>query len=141
MGRHLAGRVTAVLGTHTHVQTNDAALWGGTAYLTDCGMTGPHDSVIGVAHRDRAAALPDAAPAEVRDRRGRRAPRGRARRVRCGDGARDGDRDVPPEALAALAATTTIATSTRSRASTSAATLPSKSAPRTASSGRGTPRA
>jgi metallophosphoesterase (TIGR00282 family) len=48
MGRHLAGRATAVLGTHTHIQTNDAALWDGTAYLTDCGMTGPHDSVIGV---------------------------------------------------------------------------------------------
>ena len=48
MGRHLAGRATAVLGTHTHVQTNDASLWDGTAYLTDCGMTGPHDSVIGV---------------------------------------------------------------------------------------------
>ena len=48
MGRHLAGRVTAVLGTHTHVQTNDASLWDGTAYLSDCGMTGPHDSVIGV---------------------------------------------------------------------------------------------
>ena len=48
MGRHLAGRATAVLGTHTHIQTNDASLWDGTAYLTDCGMTGPHDSVIGV---------------------------------------------------------------------------------------------
>jgi hypothetical protein len=49
LGHHLAGRVTAVLGTHTHVQTNDAELLrGGTAYLTDAGMTGPHDSVIGV---------------------------------------------------------------------------------------------
>jgi metallophosphoesterase (TIGR00282 family) len=48
MGRLLAGKVTAVLGTHTHVQTNDAAVWDGTAYLTDCGMTGPHDSIIGV---------------------------------------------------------------------------------------------
>ncbi len=48
MGRHLAGRVTALLGTHTHIQTNDASLWDGTAYLTDCGMTGPHDSLIGV---------------------------------------------------------------------------------------------
>ena len=48
MGRHLAGRATAVLGTHTHIQTNDASLWDGTAYLSDCGMTGPHDSVIGV---------------------------------------------------------------------------------------------
>jgi len=40
--------VTAVLGTHTHVQTNDArVLSGGTAAVTDAGMTGPHDSVIG----------------------------------------------------------------------------------------------
>ena len=49
MGWHLAGRVSAVVGTHTHVQTNDArVLAGGTAYITDLGMTGPHDSVIGV---------------------------------------------------------------------------------------------
>jgi metallophosphoesterase (TIGR00282 family) len=45
----LDGRVTAVIGTHTHIQTNDArVLPGGTAALTDAGMTGPHDSVIGV---------------------------------------------------------------------------------------------
>ena len=45
----LDGRVTAVLGTHTHVQTSDARILpGGTAALTDVGMTGPHDSVIGV---------------------------------------------------------------------------------------------
>jgi metallophosphoesterase (TIGR00282 family) len=45
---HLDGRATAVLGTHTHVQTNDArVLKGGTAAITDAGMTGPHDSVIG----------------------------------------------------------------------------------------------
>jgi metallophosphoesterase (TIGR00282 family) len=48
LARHLDGRVTAVLGTHTHVQTNDArVLPGGTAAVTDAGMTGPHDSVIG----------------------------------------------------------------------------------------------
>ncbi len=48
MGWHLEGRVTAVIGTHTHVQTSDArVLPGGTAYITDAGMTGPHDSVIG----------------------------------------------------------------------------------------------
>jgi len=48
----LDGRVTAVLGTHTHVQTNDARILpGGTAALTDAGMTGPHDSVIGVETR------------------------------------------------------------------------------------------
>jgi metallophosphoesterase (TIGR00282 family) len=45
----LDGRVTAVLGTHTHVETSDARVSpGGTAAITDVGMTGPHDSVIGV---------------------------------------------------------------------------------------------
>jgi metallophosphoesterase (TIGR00282 family) len=49
MARWLDGRVTAVLGTHTHVQTSDARVQpGGTAAITDAGMTGPHDSVIGV---------------------------------------------------------------------------------------------
>ncbi len=49
MARWLDGRVTAVIGTHTHVQTNDARIEpGGTAAITDAGMTGPHDSVIGV---------------------------------------------------------------------------------------------
>jgi metallophosphoesterase (TIGR00282 family) len=49
LARWLSGRVTAVLGSHTHVQTNDArVLAGGTAAITDAGMTGPHDSVIGV---------------------------------------------------------------------------------------------
>jgi 2',3'-cyclic-nucleotide 2'-phosphodiesterase len=49
MARWLDGRVTAVIGTHTHVQTNDARILpGGTAAITDAGMTGPHDSVIGV---------------------------------------------------------------------------------------------
>jgi len=48
MGRYLDGRVSAVLGTHTHVGTVDAAvLPRGTAYVTDIGMTGPTDSVIG----------------------------------------------------------------------------------------------
>jgi metallophosphoesterase (TIGR00282 family) len=49
LGWHLDGRVSAVIGTHTHVQTADErVLPGGTAYITDVGMTGPHDSVIGV---------------------------------------------------------------------------------------------
>ena len=49
MARLLDGKVTAVIGTHTHVQTNDARVQpGGTAAITDAGMTGPHDSVIGV---------------------------------------------------------------------------------------------
>jgi len=55
MGWHLDGRVAAVVGTHTHVQTADArVLPGGTAYVTDVGMTGPHDSIIGM---ERAAVL------------------------------------------------------------------------------------
>lgn len=48
MGRYLDGRVSAVLGTHTHVGTIDAQVFPqGTAYVTDIGMTGPKDSVIG----------------------------------------------------------------------------------------------
>ena len=47
------GRATAVVGTHTHVQTSDeTVLPGGTAYITDVGMTGPHDSVIGAKKED-----------------------------------------------------------------------------------------
>lgn len=49
LGRYLDGRVSAVFGTHTHVQTaDDCILPGGTAYITDVGMTGPFDSVIGI---------------------------------------------------------------------------------------------
>jgi len=48
LGRYLDGRVSAVLGTHTHVGTIDAQILpGGTAYVTDIGMTGPTDSIIG----------------------------------------------------------------------------------------------
>jgi 2',3'-cyclic-nucleotide 2'-phosphodiesterase len=55
MGWHLDGRVTACLGTHTHVPTSDArVLPGGTAYISDVGMTGPRGGVIGM---DREAAL------------------------------------------------------------------------------------
>jgi metallophosphoesterase (TIGR00282 family) len=48
MGRHLDGRATAVLGTHTHVATADEQILpGGTAFQCDVGMTGPHESIIG----------------------------------------------------------------------------------------------
>ena len=48
MGRYLDGRVTAVCGTHTHVTTADErVLPGGTAYISDVGMTGPHESILG----------------------------------------------------------------------------------------------
>jgi len=49
MGWYLDGRVSAIVGTHTHIPTADTRILpGGTAYQTDCGMTGPYDSVIGV---------------------------------------------------------------------------------------------
>jgi metallophosphoesterase (TIGR00282 family) len=48
MGRYLDGQVSAVVGTHTHVQTADEQILpGGTAYLSDAGFTGPHESVLG----------------------------------------------------------------------------------------------
>jgi len=49
LGWYLDGRVSAVVGTHTHIPTADTRILpGGTAYQTDCGMTGPYESVIGV---------------------------------------------------------------------------------------------
>ncbi|MGX2943651.1 TIGR00282 family metallophosphoesterase [Enterococcus alishanensis] len=49
MGWYLDGQVSAVVGTHTHVQTNDARILPkGTAYLTDVGMTGPYDGILGM---------------------------------------------------------------------------------------------
>jgi 2',3'-cyclic-nucleotide 2'-phosphodiesterase len=49
MGWHLDGKVTLVVGTHTHVQTADERILpNGTAYMTDAGMTGPHDGIIGM---------------------------------------------------------------------------------------------
>jgi calcineurin-like phosphoesterase len=49
MGRYLDGRASVVGGTHTHVQTADEQILpGGTAYITDLGMVGPHDGVIGM---------------------------------------------------------------------------------------------
>lgn len=58
IGWHLDGRVTAVVGTHTHVPTNDArVLPGGTAYITDVGMTGPRGGVLGVRREQALEAL------------------------------------------------------------------------------------
>ena len=88
MGHYLDGRVTAVLGTHTHVQTSDArVLPGGTAYMTDVGMTGPARLGDRRAHRHHPAALHDRAAAGVRGRGRAGAPRRGAhrRRRRPGD--------------------------------------------------------
>ncbi|GGG22396.1 metallophosphoesterase [Lysinibacillus alkalisoli] len=49
MGWHLDGRASAIVGTHTHVQTADARIYpNGTAYITDVGMTGPYDEILGM---------------------------------------------------------------------------------------------
>jgi metallophosphoesterase (TIGR00282 family) len=65
MGWHLDGRVTAVIGTHTHVQTADERILpGGTAYLTDAGMTGPHDSIIGMEKEPSLARFLNGMPAK-----------------------------------------------------------------------------
>jgi metallophosphoesterase (TIGR00282 family) len=64
MGWYLDGRVAAVVGTHTHVPTADErVLPGGTAYITDLGMTGPYDSVIGVDRKVIVSRFLDGLPA------------------------------------------------------------------------------
>lgn len=64
MGWFLDGKVSAVVGTHTHVPTADfRVLPGGTAYITDVGMTGPHDSVIGMEKQGVLQRFLDALPA------------------------------------------------------------------------------
>ena len=66
MGYHLDGRVSAVLGTHTHVATADnRVLPGGTAYITDVGMTGPHDSVIGMEKKPIVQRFLDSMPTKM----------------------------------------------------------------------------
>jgi metallophosphoesterase (TIGR00282 family) len=71
MGWYLDGRVTALVGTHTHVATADEhVLPGGTAYITDVGMTGPHDGVIGMDKKTIVQKFLDGLPArfEVAER-------------------------------------------------------------------------
>ena len=64
MGWYLDGKVSAVVGTHTHVPTADnRVLPGGTAYITDVGMTGPHDSVIGMEKQPMLQRFLDSMPA------------------------------------------------------------------------------
>ena len=67
MGWHLDGKATLVVGTHTHVQTADERILpNGTAYLTDAGMTGPHDSIIGMEREPALARFRNGMPVEVR---------------------------------------------------------------------------
>jgi 2',3'-cyclic-nucleotide 2'-phosphodiesterase len=65
MGWHLDGKATLVVGTHTHVQTADERILpNGTAYLTDAGMTGPHDSIIGMEKEPSLARFLNAMPSK-----------------------------------------------------------------------------
>ena len=64
MGLYLDGRISALAGTHTHVQTNDLHIQeNGTGYITDLGMTGPHNSVIGVKYELALRRIKDKLPA------------------------------------------------------------------------------
>ena len=93
MGWHLDGKVTAVVGTHTHVQTADERILPkGTAYLTDVGMTGPHDSIIGVEIERRARPLSDGDAAAIRNRHRQSAAECGHRRSRRTDRTRHGYR-------------------------------------------------
>ena len=66
MGWHLDGKVTLVAGTHTHVQTaDDRILPNGTAYITDAGMTGPHDAIIGMEREPALARFLNGMPARL----------------------------------------------------------------------------
>jgi metallophosphoesterase (TIGR00282 family) len=66
MGWHLDGKATLVVGTHTHVQTaDDRILPNGTAYITDAGMTGPHDAIIGMEREPALARFLNGMPAKL----------------------------------------------------------------------------
>ena len=96
MGWYLDGRVTAVLGTHTHVPTADERiLLEGTAYQTDVGMSGPYDSVIGGRTRSCATSFSHRYAGEVRSREGQSQARRDAHRMRWSDRASLWDQAVP----------------------------------------------
>ncbi len=86
MGWHLDGKVSLVVGTHTHVQTADERILpNGTAYLTDAGMTGPHDSIIGMDRERSLARFLTGMPSAVRARHRQPAAQRGARRRRRQD--------------------------------------------------------
>ena len=68
---YLDGKVSAIIGTHTHIQTADERILPeGTAYITDAGMTGPHDSVIGIRAKDALARFINRIPARFTPAKG-----------------------------------------------------------------------
>ena len=101
MGWYLDGRVAAVFGTHTHVPTADGrVLPRGTAFISDVGMTGSRESVLGVKREQALQALVDADAGPLRNRRGGRLGDGRGGRgQRRGAGGLDRAGDGPGSAL------------------------------------------
>ena len=97
LAHHLKGRVSAVLGTHTHVPTADEQILpGGTAFICDVGMTGPYDSILG-RRIDRVLPTTVTFMPSAFDVADRRPAAGRRhRRVRRRNG--PGHRDPPPDA-------------------------------------------
>ena len=94
MGRHLDGRVSAVLGTHTHVPTADERILpGGTAFQCDVGMTGPHESILGRRIDRVMETTRTFRPTPLRRGQRRRADQRHDRRRRSAD--RPGDRNPP----------------------------------------------
>ena len=123
--------MTAVIGTHTHVQTNDARVQpGGTAAITDAGMTGPHDSVIGVKAELAIQRMRTGMPVRFEPAEGGVRIEGVARRVRRRRPRYALRADARRRSLADATSTTSSATSTRSRASTSHDGSASKSSTR-----------
>ena len=95
MGWYLNGRVSAVLGSHTHVQTADERILpGGTAFITDAGMTGPRDGIIGMDKDAVIARFVTGLPGQFETASGRSAPewRGDHRRPRHRQGDRESKR-------------------------------------------------
>ena len=93
MGWYLDGRVTAVVGTHTHVPTADLrVLPGGTAYITDVGMTGPRGGVLGVKKEQSIESMRTHMNGALRDQRGRPLADGRRHPLRGAAAACSGDR-------------------------------------------------
>ena len=87
LGWHLDGRVSAVMGTHTHVQTADERILPqGTAYITDAGMTGPIDSVIGMKKDIALSRFLTQLPAKFDVARGKCVISGAAMTIRCDTG-------------------------------------------------------
>ncbi len=123
MGWHLDGRVTAVVGTHTHVPTADArVLPGGTAYCTDVGMTGPRGGVIGVKKEQAIESHAHPHARALRDQRGGPVAQRRGDHHGRAAAARRGDRASARAVAASAASSSAFLIATSATAASSSAT-------------------